>query len=78
MRTLLVCFHPPRIGNSNISGVSGFQDKWISSKTLIYDAKRGVKVHKDLRDIYVSEETAFKQVLVDRDDYIEDILAGNI
>lgn len=63
---------------SNISGVSEFQDRWTSSKTLIYDAKRGVKVHKDLREVYISEETVFKQVLIDRDNYLEDVLAGNI
>ena len=63
---------------SNISGVSEFQDRWNSSKVLIYDAKRGVKIRKDLRGNYIAEETVFKQVLSDRDDYLEDVLAGNV
>jgi hypothetical protein len=63
---------------SDISGVSEFQDRWTSSKVLIYDTKRGVKIRKDLRNNYITEETTFKQYLVDRDAYLEDILAGNI
>lgn len=63
---------------SSISGVNTFQDRWTSSKILIYDAKRGIAIHKTLRDTLISDEIIFKQVLIDRDDYLEDILAGNV